>query len=432
MELLHGETLAERLKKTGRLTTETALSLVRQMSSALSAAHSVGIIHRDFKPANVILVDSQVKLDPVRAVVTDFGLASRSLASSQESSIETQSLTHEIRGTLLYMAPEQVRGLPATVATDVYAFGPVIYEMVTGCRPFHGDAAISAAVNRLSDAPIPPHRVVFNLSPVWEEVILRCLEREPTKRFGSIQDVVMALESGQDEPDIQPRYEQQARVLEAAAPRQSTVGCSTEVIAMLRCIDSRGLRKLLDEEEVSALKPDDVRERPLELEFPLGPKGNPQATEILLRLESPNFEPTSQCKVLKVPPKGDSALCAFLVTPRIPGELLLNLELLKGQEVVASRSIRTRAEFGQVTPPVAKDIVTIPLVVLVQESRASLPNEITLWYSKTSSATSLTTSISGSADSPMTRSSPQKRPDDRSEFSEVFALSATPESRRKG
>ncbi len=96
-------------------------------------------------------------------------------------------------GTLAYMAPEQIEGLPATIASDIYAFGLVIYEMITGVRPFQGDTPISTAVKRLVEAPPPPRKFEPTLTPACESVILRCLEREPANRFAKAQDVAKAL-----------------------------------------------------------------------------------------------------------------------------------------------------------------------------------------------------------------------------------------------
>jgi len=128
-----------------------------------------------------------------RVVVTDFGLALRSVTSDETASLPTgQSLL----GTPAYMSPEQLEGKPATAESDIYALGLVMYEMVTATRPFQGDTPISAAVKRLSQAPLPPRRLESTLSPVWEATILRCLERDPAKRFASVLDVSEALTGG--------------------------------------------------------------------------------------------------------------------------------------------------------------------------------------------------------------------------------------------
>jgi len=187
MELLCGQTLSERLKTGMRMDTAEALPLVLQMASALAAAHSVGIVHRDFKPGNVVLVVSSGQR---RAVVTDFGLALQPLDSGDGISISSGL---GIRGTPAYMAPEQLEGRPATNASDIYALGLVLYEMTTGGRPFLGDTPMSAAMKRLVEMPTPPRKLEPSLDRNWEATILRCLERNPENRFTSAMDVVKSL-----------------------------------------------------------------------------------------------------------------------------------------------------------------------------------------------------------------------------------------------
>ncbi len=198
MEFLRGETLAERIKRQGRMSIEEALPLIRQMAYALGAAHEAGIAHRDFKPSNVILVPEPAG---IRAVVTDFGLAFQETTNSSQHTLSGPSWhspapgeDRQVYGTPAYMAPEQIEGHPATIASDIYAFGLVIYEMVTGVRPFQGDTPISTAVKRLVEAPPPPRKFAPNLSSLCESAILQCLEREPANRFAKAQDVSAAME----------------------------------------------------------------------------------------------------------------------------------------------------------------------------------------------------------------------------------------------
>jgi serine/threonine protein kinase len=197
MEFLRGETLAERIKRQGRMGLLEALPLIRQMASALGAAHEAGIVHRDFKPSNVVLVDEPTGL---RAVVTDFGLAFRATAPATEHSLTDASWSsahcdegRQLYGTPAYMAPEQLEGQPASTASDIYSFGLVIFEMVTGVRPFQGGTPISTAAKRLAAPPPSPRKFEPTLTPACESVILRCLEREPTNRFAKAQDVAKAL-----------------------------------------------------------------------------------------------------------------------------------------------------------------------------------------------------------------------------------------------
>jgi tetratricopeptide (TPR) repeat protein/tRNA A-37 threonylcarbamoyl transferase component Bud32 len=196
MELLRGKTLAARMKDGARMSMSEALPLVGQMASALAAAHEVGIVHRDFKPGNVVLVAGS-GAGGERAVVTDFGLALQSLASDEGVSVSTGQ---GILGTPAYMAPEQLEGRPATNASDIYALGLVIYEMVTGGRAFAGESPLSSAFKRLSEPPRPPRDFAPDLSPACESVILRCLARDPTDRFTSARDVTTALAENLPQP----------------------------------------------------------------------------------------------------------------------------------------------------------------------------------------------------------------------------------------
>jgi tetratricopeptide (TPR) repeat protein len=213
MELLRGETLAERLARTGRMSTGEALPIVRQITAALDAAHAAGIVHRDLKTANVFLVAS-------RAVVTDFGLAWSDDPSA------SPSLTHagELLGSPAYMAPEQVRGDASSPATDIYALGVVLYEMVTGELPFLGESAFSTALKRLQEAPPPPRSRVPDLDPVWERVILRCLERKTEDRFARAGDLARALESGEEAP---------VRPMRVAPARWTAAGALAVLLAIL-------------------------------------------------------------------------------------------------------------------------------------------------------------------------------------------------------
>src|SRR6266568_504110 len=191
MELLRGETLASRLRAVGRMTSVDALPIVEQMAAGLDAAHRAGVVHRDFKSANVVLVPSEdghrAEDGGLRAVVTDFGLA-RSVEGGEGLSTGLGMV-----GTSAYMAPEQVEGGEVTPAADIYALGVVLYEMVTGVKPFVGDSPLSTAMKRLKERPASPRVHVPDLDPAWEDVILRCLEPVPARRFASAEEVVRAL-----------------------------------------------------------------------------------------------------------------------------------------------------------------------------------------------------------------------------------------------
>jgi serine/threonine protein kinase/tetratricopeptide (TPR) repeat protein len=188
MELLDGETLHQKLQHTGRMSTTEALPIIRQMAAGLAAAHRAGVIHRDFKTSNVMLVPTNGP--EFRAVVTDFGLARSTLS---RDTMATLSTAGDLAGTPAYMAPEQLEDGEITAATDVYALGIVMYEAVTGRLPFTGDAPLAVALKRLQGPPPSPRNSVPALDDIWETTILRCLERRPADRFAQVEDVVEAL-----------------------------------------------------------------------------------------------------------------------------------------------------------------------------------------------------------------------------------------------
>jgi predicted ATPase len=188
MELLKGETLAQRIRRVGAIPLPATLELARQMSEALEAAHSQSVVHRDFKSSNVLLVRGADGVD--RAVVSDFGIA---------RAVDAQGLsdltgTGAFLGTPAYMAPEQVVGQgTVTPATDTYAFGVVLFEMVTGQLPFQAETPLACALVRLT-APTPrASEKASGLPPLWDEVIQRCMAREPADRFARPKDAVQAL-----------------------------------------------------------------------------------------------------------------------------------------------------------------------------------------------------------------------------------------------
>lgn len=189
MELLPGETLAERLRRTGPIPPDLALPIIRQVAEALHAAHQAGVVHRDLKPGNVILAEGR---GGVRAVVTDFGLARREKGLEDPRGADLTGATGVV-GTPAYLAPEQIEGKESTPAVDIYAFGIVLYEMLTGRVPFLGDTALSTAVKRLQEPPPSPRVHVPGLARHWEAAILRCLAREPADRFATALELVEAL-----------------------------------------------------------------------------------------------------------------------------------------------------------------------------------------------------------------------------------------------
>ncbi len=255
MELLPGKTLAGLLRGPGGdkvpLSTAAAMPLVRQMAAGIDAAHAAGVVHRDLKPNNVILVPSPNYENGTRAVVTDFGLARGGDSDLAASLTASDAMV----GTAPYMAPEQVVGETITVATDVYAFGVMLYEMVTGRWPFTGDTAMAIATRRLREAPPPPRKLVPTLEPRWEEAILRCLERAPADRFHTIGDVVKALE-GEKVADSRIAHRRRRRLrlaLFTAGPALALLLLAVSIVHFYPQAYERALRRLLPAQQRRAV-----------------------------------------------------------------------------------------------------------------------------------------------------------------------------------
>jgi serine/threonine-protein kinase len=201
LELVEGPTLAERLDGHA-LPVDEAIALARQIAYALEAAHERGIVHRDLKPGNIkVREDGAVK-------VLDFGLAKAIEASgvdgaatgshaapSDSPTVTSPAMTAAgiILGTAAYMSPEQARGKPADTRSDVWAFGCVIYEMLTGTRPFAGDDVADVLASVLAREP-DWTQLPATLSPALGMFIRRCLHKNPKQRIGDVQDVRLALE----------------------------------------------------------------------------------------------------------------------------------------------------------------------------------------------------------------------------------------------
>ena len=200
MELLKGEPLDGLLHRQGRLGVGECGEILKQVAAGLAAAHRAGVVHRDFKPANVMVVAGEAGTR--RAVVTDFGLA----RAAGELQGTTGSLTGsgQLLGSPAYMAPEQVTGKPITPATDVYAFGVAAYELLTGQRPFRGENALVVAMMRVREDPPRPRDVEPSIPATWERLILKCLKRDPSERFRDGDELLTALgePTGEDEATI--------------------------------------------------------------------------------------------------------------------------------------------------------------------------------------------------------------------------------------
>jgi tRNA A-37 threonylcarbamoyl transferase component Bud32 len=190
MELLDGPTLAQHLHQVGRLSPTDATPLVDQLTAALEAAHQAGVVHRDFKPQNVVLLDT--RSGGWKAVVTDFGVAR---ACDGDDLGATHTGARGLVGSPAYMAPEQVEGRSAGPAADLYGLGIVLFEMVTGTLPFEGDTPLMTALLRLEQPPPSPRSRASDLDERWERIIGKCLARDPEERPAGAREVFLAIAS---------------------------------------------------------------------------------------------------------------------------------------------------------------------------------------------------------------------------------------------
>lgn len=181
MEYIEGESLRQRLLRKGKLEPREAAQLMAQICRALEAAHAEGVIHRDLKPRNIMLDRDG------RAYVMDFGLA-RSLSAS--------GITHigGSIGTLDYMSPEQAKDLPLDARSDLFSAGIVFYEMLTGVRPFNAGAPTGEPGRRTSEPPRPPHEVDKKVPLSLSDIVMKCLEIDPQRRFASARELLQQIE----------------------------------------------------------------------------------------------------------------------------------------------------------------------------------------------------------------------------------------------
>lgn len=182
MEFVEGESLRSVLNRFGGLPQRKATDLALQICSGLKEAHAQGIVHRDLKPENV-MIDGQGNVK-----IMDFGIA-RSMEAGTR-------LTGSMVGTPAYMAPEQVAGKAVDYRTDIYSLGLMLYEMFTGTPAFTADNSIALALKQMREDPPPPHEIEPNISVATERAILKCLEKDPARRFQSIADLESNLRSG--------------------------------------------------------------------------------------------------------------------------------------------------------------------------------------------------------------------------------------------
>src|SRR5712691_6692443 len=192
-ELLEGETLRERMAGAA-LPQRKALDYALQIARGLAAAHEKGIVHRDIKPDNIFVTDDG------RVKLLDFGLAKLTGASETQSQTEipTRRVVTDpgtVMGTMGYMSPEQLKGQPADHRSDIFSFGAILYEMLSGKRAFRGDSMAETMSAILREDPPDLSETNKTVAPALERIVRHCLEKNPAERFRSASDLGFALES---------------------------------------------------------------------------------------------------------------------------------------------------------------------------------------------------------------------------------------------
>jgi serine/threonine-protein kinase len=188
MEYIEGRTLHRALREEGPFDEVRTANIAQQVCRSLREAHGLGVVHRDLKPGNILLTDRADERDIVK--VLDFGLV-------KDVTGEAEDLTQAglFMGSPKYMAPEQILGGEITARTDIYSLGVMMYEMLTGKVPFDRGASVGTLMAHVND-PLPPMRQInpaLKASPTMENIVLRCLEKEPNKRFNAMKDLLNAL-----------------------------------------------------------------------------------------------------------------------------------------------------------------------------------------------------------------------------------------------
>ena len=216
MELIEGITLKQYMERRGRMDWRESLHFITQIMRGLSHAHSRGIIHRDIKPQNImVLRDGSVK-------VADFGIAC--LAN------QGQTLTQEALGSVHYISPEQARGDRIDARSDIYSAGVVLYEMLTGRLPFEGDSAVSVAIQHLSSVPLAPRDIDPSIPEPLELICMKAMNSDPNKRYASADAMIEDLEKFRRDPSVDMDYIRQ-ELTAPAADTEPTMPLPTAQVA---------------------------------------------------------------------------------------------------------------------------------------------------------------------------------------------------------
>lgn len=190
MEYLEGPTLKEYMVEHGALDVYDALHIVEQILSALKHAHERGVVHRDIKPQNIILVDGNETVK-----VMDFGIA-------HVQNYSTITISDKAIGTVHYISPEQAKGRPADERSDIYSTGVILYEMLTGKLPFDADSAVSVALMQVQQKPVPPSQIVPDIPPAVEHIVMKAMRKNVEARYQNAGEMLEDIEKFRENPDV--------------------------------------------------------------------------------------------------------------------------------------------------------------------------------------------------------------------------------------
>ena len=227
MPLVAGETLAQRLTREGTLEIKECLRIGMQAAAALSAAHEQGLVHRDVKPANILL-----EMGIERAMLMDFGLA----RAADDVTLTRWGI---IAGTPQYMSPEQARGEALDGRSDLFALGCILYEMATGVSPFRADSVMATLRRLVEDPPQPLASLAPELPPWFAVIIERLLDKDPARRFASAKEVAELLESclgHVQQPTVVPLPTSVAPKLSRSKRSIPVFGVLTMIAALGACV----------------------------------------------------------------------------------------------------------------------------------------------------------------------------------------------------
>ncbi len=260
MEYVDGTNLAEIIEKAGGLPVDISIMIAMQVCSALDYAHMRGLIHRDIKPSNIMVKrNGEVKL-------MDFGIA-------HTRNLEALTIPGTVVGTPAYMSPEQIVGQNLDIRSDVFSFGIVLYEMLTGTKPFVDEDTRAVSAKILKDKFVPPRRINSDIPRSVQRIVKKCLNKKPQKRFGSMLDIEKKLgkrlagkttkaasllritEYLVSQKVIEPATDQETLIITGSLPRRGWLRQAAAAVLLLSAVSGAGFYYLRTKSEVPVTVP---------------------------------------------------------------------------------------------------------------------------------------------------------------------------------